>query len=351
VGIRDFGFPFVVSSRRSVEGKIMRKVAYRAGLCLAMMLFCLSWIDRAVFAAGGVGEMPPSCDRQCLYGFLDQYLGALKAKDPSRLPLAKGFRYSENNVMMRIGDGVWGTITGLGDYNLRMADTTTGQVGFYGIVNETTSTSVFALRLKVADNKISEAEILIRRSPNEAGGPFPAKPQMVEKPILNEIVPVEARRPRARMIAIVDGYFSTLQLNDGVLFTEFDDNCNRIENGLATTHNPDLVKTIPVANLGCAQQFRLGQYRYDDRVRDRRFFLVDEERGLVMSAGFIDHAGTLGNYTLTDGRVVESSMRVPSTLCLLELFKIRDGKIQQIEAVFIRVPYNMPSPWMQYPSN
>jgi hypothetical protein len=32
---------------------------------------------------------------------------------------------------------------------------------------------------------------------------------------------------------------------------------------------------------------------------------------------------------------------------LLEAFKIRAGKIQQIEAVFITVPYNMPSPWMR----
>jgi len=327
----------------------MRKI-YGAGVCLAMVVVWVS-AHGAVPTADQVKAIPPACDRQCLYGFLDQYLAALKAKDPSRLPLAKGFRYSENNVMMKIGDGAWGTITGLGDYNLRMADPTTGEVGFYGLVEETASASVFALRLKVADNKLSEAETLIRRSRSEANGPFPAKPVLVDKPLLNEIVPAQSRSPRERMIAIVDGYFSTLQLNDGALFTQFDDNCNRWENGLQTTHNPDLVKTIPVANLGCAEQFRLGNYRYDDRVRDRRFFLVDEERGLVMAAGFIDHAGRLGTYTLTDGRVVESSMRTPSTLCLLELFKIRDGKIQQIEAVFISVPYNMPSPWIEYPSN
>jgi len=325
----------------------MRKILWAARTCLALVILSAFWAP--AFAAGGVKEMPPSCDRQCLYGFLDHYLEALQAKDPSRLPLAKGFRYSENNVVMKIGDGVWGTITGLGDYNLRMADTTNGEVGFYGIVNESTATSVFALRLKVSDNKIVEAETLIRR--NEGSGPFPAKPVMVDKPILNEILPPEARSPHERMIALVDGYFSTLQLNDGVLFTQFDDNCNRVENGLQTTHNPDLVKIIPVANLGCAQQFKLGNYRYDDRVRDRRFFLVDQERGLVMAAGFIDHAGRLENFTLTDGTPIKSPMRTPSTLCLLELFKIRDGKIQQIEAVFIGVPYNMPSPWIQYPSN
>jgi hypothetical protein len=252
-------------------------------------------------------------------------------------------------VMMKIGDGVWGTATGLGDYNLRMADPVNGAVGFYGIVQETNNTSVFALRLKVVDSKISEAETLIRRT--EGGGPFPSKPVLEEKPILNEIVPAEQRSPRERLIALADGYFSTLQLNDGVLFTQFDDHCDRVENGLQTTHNPDLMKTIPVANLGCAQQFKLGNYRYDSAVRDRRYFLVDEERGLIMTAAFIDHSGALENFTLTDGTPIKSPMRTPSSLCVLELFKIRGGKIQQIEAVFIGVPYNMGSPWIQYPSN
>jgi len=328
----------------------MRKIPFCVGVWIAgAILAALPAHPVRAAAKATPNGMPPSCDRQCLYGFLDQYLAALQVKDPSRLPLAKGFRYSENNVMMEIGDGVWGTITGLGDYHLATADAVNGAVGCYGIVQETTSTSMFALRLKVRDGKIAEAETLIRRS--EASGPFPTKPTLAEMPILSEIVPPEERSPRERMIAIADGYFSTLELNDGTLFTAFDDNCNRIENGLQTTHNPDLVKTIPVANLGCAQQFKLGNYRYDDRVRERRFLLVDEERGLVMAAGFIDHAGRLENFTLTDGRPIKSPLRTPSTLCLLELFKMRGGKIQQVLAVFIGVPYNMPSPWIERPSN
>src|ERR1700678_3865826 len=67
-----------------------------------------------------------SCDRACLYGFLDKYLDGLKAKDPSSVPFARNIKYSENNVMMKVGDGVWATITRLGDYNLRMADPVTG---------------------------------------------------------------------------------------------------------------------------------------------------------------------------------------------------------------------------------
>jgi hypothetical protein len=325
----------------------VRRVLLSAGFCVVFVALLASSANAG--PAPAAQSALPSCDRQCLNGFLDDYLAALRAKDPSRLPLARNFRYSENNVMMKIGDGVWGTITGLGDYNLRTADTVTGAVACYGIVQETNSIAMFALRLKVVDAKISEAETLIRRS--EGIGPFPSKPVLTEKAAFTEILPAEARSPRERMIAIADGYFSTLQLNDGVLFAPFYDDCDRWENALLTTHNPDLAKTIPTASLGCAQQFKLGNYRYDDRVRDRRFFLVDEERGLIMSAGFIDHAGRLENYTLTDGTPMKSSIRTPGSLCFLELFKIRGGKIQQIESLFIGVPYNMPSPWIQYPSN
>jgi hypothetical protein len=64
-----------------------------------------------------------------------------------------------------------------------------------------------------------------------------------------------------------------------------------------------------------------------------------------MAGGFIDHCGKLGDYELTDGRKVTSPIRRPHTFYLLELFKIRDGAIEQIEANFITVPYHMPSPW------
>ena len=317
--------------------------AFFAGLCVfAAMLPHASRAQQSDHMQNAVG---PDCNRECLYGILDQYLHALKDKAPVEAPWAKYVKNTENNVALRVGDGLWNTITGFGDYKLRFADPENGQVGFYGVVDETRTTSVFALRLRVEDHKISEVETIIRRP--AAGEPFPSHPQMVEKPIFNEMVPADHRVPRARLVALADGYFNTLQLNDGTLFTQFSDDCNRIENGLQTTHNPDLVKIIPVANLGCAEQFKMGNYRYDTLLRARRFPLVDEERQLVMAAAFIDHSGALGTFKLTDGTVIDSPMRTPSTLCLLELFRIEDGKIRQIEAVFISVPYGMPSPWVQ----
>jgi hypothetical protein len=309
--------------------------------------FGLLLVSQFATAAGRI-----DCDRQCLYGVLDQYLAALVHRDPDRLQWAPNAMTTENNVTLPIGDGLWGTITGLGDYKLKYADATGGQVGFYGVVKETNDSSAFALRIRVKNKQITEVETLVFRLADNtgiAGGQNPfANGKFFDKPILLQDLPVEQRRPRERMISVADGYFDTLQLNDGQLFTAFDDQCNRYEDGVQTTNNKDLVLT-GIAHLGCADQFKLGYYRYDDRLRERRYPIVDEERGLVLAAGFIDHAGRLGTFTLTDGRVIESPVRRPHSYYFLELFKIKDGKIIQVESVFMTVPYRMPSPWSKEP--
>jgi hypothetical protein len=326
----------------------------RRGVCAALVIaaMCAGPVQPGV--ADEARSAPPrmipaDCDRNCLYGFIDRYLDALVHRDASRLPWMANARYTENNVEMSIGDGVWGTATKLGDYKLKFADTLNGEAGFFGVIEETKlHSSGFALRLKVENHKISEAEIVILRLadfPPLTGGVNPfEKAKFEDKPILQQNLTPNERRPRERLISIADGYFDTLQLNDGTLFTEFDPNCNRFENGLQTTNNP--AKPLgEMTALGCAEQFKLGNYRYDDRLRARRFPLVDEERGLVLGMGFIDHSGRLGTYKLADGRTAESPIRRPHSFCLMELFKIVDGRIRQIEAVFITVPYNMPSPW------
>jgi hypothetical protein len=292
---------------------------------------------------GAVATAAPGCDRSCLYQVLDKYLVALKAGDASKAGFAPQARTSENNVLLRPGDGMWGTITSLGDYDLRFADPQAGRVAFYGVVRETDTSAPFAVRLTVRGGAITEAEAIVAR-PQEAGVPF-VTADLHSLPVLNEIVPAAQRSSRERMIAIANGYFETIQRNDGTLHAAFTDDCNRREDGFQTTNRKDDTWG-DITHLGCGQQFELGWYKFDDRLRGRRFLVIDRERGLVMAAGFIDHEGRVGDYKLSDGRTATSKIfRHPHSYCLLETFKIRDGKIQQVEAVFTTVPYNMPSPW------
>jgi hypothetical protein len=279
-------------------------------------------------------------NRAALCGALEDYLAALGRKDPGAVNWSADPFITENNVRLAPDDGLWGTIERIGDYRLLFADEQTRQVGYFGTVVEPMDESTFTLRLGLDEaGRIAEVETIVVRQVDSS--PRFDNQRFFDKPILN--APAQAPVSRDAMIALADGYFATLERNDGTIRTRFHPDCNRVENGVQTTNNPDFF--VPVAALGCEAQFRLGNYRYDDRLRGRRFPLVDEARGLVLAFGFIDHCGRLDDYALTDGTRVRSHIRRPHSYYLGELFKIDQGMICQIEANFITVPYHMPSPW------
>lgn len=327
----------------------MRQKFRLAAVLVLVFLFSVIAKPKEANARGADGGGVPDCDRQCLYGFVDQYLAALAARDPAKLPWAKDVKFTENNVELELGDGLWGTITGRGAEDFRAADPQNGEVAYYGVVDERGVQSFLALRIRIVDHKISEVETIVDRK-GYGPGPFGDPATLKPVPVLLEDVASEHRTPRERMIALADGYFNTLQLNDGAIFTQFAEDCSRRENGVWTANDPD---PDPHSNysaygkISCEQGFKLGNYRWDDRLRARRFPLVDTEKGLVLAGGFIDHAGRLVTYTTTDGVKHDSPMKSPHSFCFLETFKIIDGKIRHAEADFITVPYNMPSPWVK----
>jgi hypothetical protein len=337
------------------SGRAMRgRKSILAAVCIGIIV-CSGALLRASKAQESSHEKSDApandCDRKCLYGFVDQYMDALVAKDPSRLPWAKTVKFTENNVELQIPDGLWGTVSGKGPEDLRAADVPSGQVAYYGIIDEHDVPGYFAMRLKIEDHKISEVETIVDRKGN-GPGPFGDPDKMTALPLFQEDVPADQRTARAKMIALADGYFNTLQLNDGHIFTVFDPDCSRRENGVWTANDPhpDVNATSGTAAYGkisCETGFKLGNYRWDDRLRARRFPLVDEEKGMILAGGFIDHSGRLASYTTTDGVVHQAPLKSPHSFCFLETFKIVDGRIRHAEAIFITVPYDMPSPWLR----
>jgi hypothetical protein len=110
-----------------------------------------------------VREGDMSCDRACLNGFVDQYLDAMAAHDPSRLPLAKDVRMTENTVQMPLTDGLWFTTTAIGKNKHYIADVYAQQAAAIAVVFEADGPKMLGLRLRIKNMKINEIEMVTVR--------------------------------------------------------------------------------------------------------------------------------------------------------------------------------------------
>ena len=289
-----------------------------------------------------------ACARACLEKALDAYVSALAKKDPSAAPFSDKVRFTENSVEMPIGEGLWDTVSSVvPDHGMKAPDPETGNVAWFGHAFEHGKLIFLAIRLKVDHDKITEAETVISR---RTGMPLIfGNGKEPHHPAWKQALTPEQSRPRARLKAVADSYFNTVEYNDGQVFAHFTDDCSRLENGISTTAAaPGNTSSSTVAE-GCLNQFKLGIYRINKQLRERRFPLIDVERGIVVGMNFFDHANYFDEYKLTDGRTMKTLLKWPNSLSIMEAFKIVDGKIQTIEANFDYVPYGMHSPWAEEP--
>jgi hypothetical protein len=322
--------------------------------CAALSLLLLS--SALTFAQG-----TSACDRECLNGFVDQYLDALVKHDPKLVPLTRNVKFTENGQRLDPGDGLWRSMAAKGSYRLFVTDTKTGEVAFLGTIREQGRNAgeqvgvVIALRLKVVNRQIPEVETLVVR--NER---FAQNFEKIGTPnhLFQEAVPPAERMSREDLIKTANMYFTGMQQNDGKGVYPFTDDCNRIENGSQSTNVPPADgKPVPDPKTAtnysgawsCKQQFESGLLHFVTRIRDRRFVAVDPERGMVYSFIFFDHsAGDTRTFQTPDGRTITAGPNQPWTWELAELFKIEKGKIHQIEAVMDRSPYGMNSGWSNW---
>ena len=312
-----------------------------AGLCLALVL-----------ARPASAETDRDCPRQCLVDIGEKYLKAMKAHDPAAAPLADNARYTENGVELQLPDGMWRTVTDVGEYRLRVVDPEAGTLGMFSTMAENGSPIILASRLKVRDRKIVAIETVVARrdtaiAPGAGAGMQPEAEALRERPQFSQVLPMPQRRPRWKLIEIANSYFRALENNSGTDHVPpFASTCHRIENGVATTNRPwDGKPPRGALTYGCAEAFGLGYYREDTRLRDMRFLAVDEERGLVFAQGFFDHDATVRSYRLTNGQTVNVPRTAPWTWMMMETFRIADGKIDQVESVLLSVPYGMRPNW------
>jgi hypothetical protein len=293
----------------------------------------------ALTCLGGGAALGAECDKACLERVAAQYHAAWLAHDPARAPLAGKVRFVENNVEMTLPDGSWDTVSEAVGTPLVLSDPKTGQVGIYTTVLQSKETQTYAaIRLRVQGGRITEIEHVLSTKRNLSAPPTPFGDiyKNPRDPQFSSIVPPAERATREQLKAQANGYFATLENNNGeIRGARFAPTATRNENGMQ----------FPEIEKG----FKSGRYGFNNRVRDRDCFLVDEERSAVMCRGYIDHKGVLEEVPLTDGTKAKSVYREPHTWALLESFKVRNGMIVAVEAAFTGAPYYIHSPYTKKP--
>jgi hypothetical protein len=280
----------------------------------------------------------PTCDRSCLENIAGRYVAALAAHDPKGAPFSNHVRFTENGQVLKLGDALWGTAQKANDYRVVVADMQDGTIGLFQVMTEAGQPILLAARLTVVDQQITELETVVSR-PEPGGVATPES--LTRQPAFFETVPDGDRVSTTQLRNIANTYFEgLLQATDKL--TAFDDHCFRIENGSRTANNQPAPKDM--GPLDCRGQYATGFSRYITNIRERRFPVVDEERGLVFAHVFFDHSGTLATAADADA-TMRSPFNRPYSFEVFELFKLDNGRIKQIEAVLVPVPYGMPSNW------
>lgn len=275
----------------------------------------------------------PSMHHAALVDMMNRYIDAMVVyRDPASLPIDPALRSTENGVATHIGDGLWQSIRAVG-YRMIFADTTTGQVGLYATAYEDAGRAIFYVRLKVRNGRIIESEIVFARK--DEASLFEPESMDRPDPIYEQIVPPEQRTSRKAMIAAAEAYYDGIEQADGSKVPAAP-GCYRVENGVDTHKTPSL-QMAGHCNAG------LHLFGWITPVRDRRYPIVDETRGLVWALVVMEIKG--GAYTSMVNRKPVERYNEPRAILVAELFKIVGGRTRRMEVVMRNVPYGSPSGW------
>jgi len=269
----------------------------------------------ASFIFLGVSALPASaadCDRECLGGLVTQYVDALLAHDPGKLPVTDDVRFTEDSKALELGEGLWTAKLTKGTFRQDYLDTEKQIAASHVHFMEGDTQVLLSVLLHVADGRIAGIETLVQRV--APGARF--QPTELGKPIrhMNDPVPAGKKQPRASMIKTALTYPEGLRIGnftDGG--TPFAPETYRVENGVIT------------AGEGCGRP-DCGMYSQNIILHPSitaNVAAVDEENGVVvlwMNFGFTNSYGE-GNALVT-----------------FEAFKVWGGEIHAINAFFRPLP-------------
>lgn len=311
----------------------------------------------SVFTAGpagaqaNLGAAPGSCDKVCLRALADAYFAALVAHDPSKAAMAPGAKFTENTQVLNVGEGLWKSASEApGNFKIYVPDPVAGQLGAIVLMKDAGKPIQLALRIKVVNKQITEAEHIIARNVNEAN--FQAS-----RPGLLSIVPPAERIPRGLMLVVGHSYYDALEQSDGSA-APFAGDCVRRENGMQTGGPRPAGAAPPRGGAGggvsqtCAAQIDSRVFYYINSIDLRRVWIADEETGLVFGLSMFRHPmeekvfkvyGPGG--ALTDRDMTKQN---PFDFEAVHIFKIQKGQIHDIEAMGASLPLRSRNGWSEF---
>jgi hypothetical protein len=280
--------------------------------------------------ACGVADAQTNCDRACLTGFVDTYFDALAMNDGGRVPLAADAKITMNGREMALGDTFWDeaeqTVYRWDIVNQRLGDTGTEAV----VRNADGSKTMLMLRLKVADDEITEVEV-IKANEGDADRLWDADRLTEVSPALQLSIREAEQDSYYGLIAAAEGYWRAFQTNGTENYhpAKLLPDVQRFENGLQTT---GFVRDGEY--VSAASGFDAGRF-VSRNLWDRRYPVVDTERGIVLS---------IVRFGLKDG--MESQSVITSNDRIVgEFFAVKSGMIQEVHAVLSNLPDSEPTGW------
>lgn len=260
------------------------------------------------------------CDRACLSGMVTQYLDALVAHDASRLPLAEKVRFTEDGRELKLGEGLWKTVTAKGQFRQDFLDTRKQVAASHVQVYEGANQALCSVLLYIRDKKITGIETLVQHVTPDTR----FQPKELGKPVkgMNDPIPSGKRQSRETMIKIALTYTEGLRIGNFTdARTPFSTEAYRVENGVIT------------AGEGCGRA-DCGLYTQNITLHPgiiASVAAVDEENGVVLLWMNFGHTGT----TYGEG----------NALVTFEAFKVWGGQIHSISAFFRALPISSARFW------
>jgi len=218
-----------------------------------------------------------------------------------------------------------------------------------GVIEENNKSTILGARLKVIDGKITEIDHLVIHS-----GDQPLHPNMSQvRPGLLEPVKSSERVPREEMLKIANSYYEAIVQDNGKI-APFADKSQRRENGTITANYQDQPPEEAEKDdfsvfrrMTCSDQLSTGVMSYITDINRPRFIAVDEKMGLVFAYSIFVHKGEPKVIKITGvpGITERPNNWGPFDLPAAHIFKIRDGKIYEIEAIGYVAKHGIKSGW------